>query len=94
MATKLFQNVGVNSVSGPWIKPDTDLFTVFAWGNFGGAKIRIQFSPDGIEWFDDPTDELWFYEKSIRTQRVSVGIHVRAAITDVNVSTNVSLWIF
>lgn len=94
MAQKLFTNISVDSNSGVWIKPDIDLFTVFVWGTFGGSTVTIQFSPDGDEWFSDPIGELIFTEKTIRTQYVSVGIHVRAVISDAGASTNLNVWVF
>jgi len=93
MAQKLFDQVAVNADSGSWIKPDTGILTVFAWGTFDGATIKIQFSPDGVEWFDDPTGELIFTNKILRTQYVSVGVHIRAVLSNVGGSTNASLWL-
>lgn len=93
MAQKLFDQVAVNSNSGSWIKPDMDLLTVYVWGTFNGATVKVQFSPDGTEWFDDPIGELVFTQKLIRTQKVSVGTHIRAVISDAGGSTNLSAWV-
>jgi len=93
MAQKLFQGVAINATSGSWVKPDMDLLTVFAWGVFNGAQVKIEFSPDGEEWFEDPIGELTFDAKAIRTQRVSVGVHIRAVITSAGASTNLNLWV-
>ena len=93
MAQRLFSNAQTNITSGSFIKQDIDLMSVFAWGVFDGASISLQFSPDGVEWFDDPTAELVFTEKTIRTQRVTVGAHVRAVITGAGASTNVTLMV-
>jgi len=93
MAQRLFDNVAINATSGSWVKPDTDLLSVFVWGVFDSAVAKIQFSPDGVEWFDDPTFELQFTTKGIKTQAVSVGVHIRAVISNAGSATNLSVWI-
>ena len=94
MAQKLFTDVSINSNSGSFVKPDIDLMTVFAWGTFDGATVKIQFSPDGEEWFDDPIGELNFTSKALRTQRVTAGVHIRATISNAGGSNNLSVWAF
>jgi hypothetical protein len=47
-----------------------------------------------LEWFDDKTGESSFSSKDIRYINLSAGIHVRASITNVGPSTNVSLVAF
>ncbi len=93
MAQRLFDNVAIDAASGSWIKPDMAVMSVFVWGVFDGAVVKIQFSPDGETWFDDPTFELQFTAKAIKTQDVSVGVHIRATISSAGASTNLTVWI-
>lgn len=94
MAQAFMTNIAVNHETGSWIKPDTGIMTVFVWGTFGGATIKIQFSPDGEKWFDDPIGELNFTQETIRTQQVSVGIHIRAVLSNAGASTNLNCMVF
>jgi hypothetical protein len=93
MAQRLFTNVAIESTSGSFIKPDLAQMTAFAWGTFDGARIRLQFSPDGLTWFDDPTQEVVFTERTLRRVNVSVGVHVRAVLDRVGGSTNINFWV-
>jgi len=36
--------------------------TVYVWGTFGGATVKVQVSPDQVEWFD--VDALTFASKA------------------------------
>jgi hypothetical protein len=33
------------------VRPRNPL-TVYVWGTFGGATVKVQVSPDGANWFD------------------------------------------
>jgi len=93
MASRLFTNAAIAANSGQYIKPDLAQVTVFAWGTFDGARLRLQFSPDGEVWFEDTTQEVTFTEKGLRRINVSVGVHVRGVLDKVGSSTNVNLWV-
>ena len=52
--------------------------TVYCWGTFGGATVKVQLSPDGQEWFD--IDELTFTAKGA-VNAVFVGSLLRGVIS-------------
>lgn len=64
------------------------LQTVFAWGNFAGAFVVLQGSPDGQEWFDLTS----FTAKGV----IGIGLNVRylrAQLGNAGSSTSVSLMV-
>ena len=52
--------------------------TVYCWGTFGGATVKLQMSPDGSEWFD--VEDLTFAAKTA-VNAVFVGSMIRGVIS-------------
>lgn len=62
------------------------LQTIFVWGVFDGATVRLQGSPDGNEWFDLAN----FNAKEV----LGIGLNVRflrASVTNAGATTNLNL---
>jgi hypothetical protein len=72
--------------------PDSVQKTFFCWGTFAEAAVYIEYSPDGVEWFRDKTEESKFIEKDLRTLKFAPGVHIRAAIVGATASTLLNLW--
>jgi hypothetical protein len=62
------------------------LHSLFCYGVFDGAVVRVQGSPDGTEWFDIAS----FMAKSTLTLYLSL-THLRAIVCGVGKQTCVSL---
>jgi hypothetical protein len=56
---RIFDGETTNTTSAAM--PGQATRTVYCWGTFGGATVKVQISPDREEWFDVP--ELTFTEK-------------------------------
>ena len=62
------------------------LQTVFVWGDFDGASVSLQGSPDGAEWFE----LAGFTAKEV----LGIGLNVRylrAQVSEAGASTNLFL---
>jgi hypothetical protein len=96
MALKLL-DANAGTIGGTYntngvLNPDSVQKTFFCWGSFADAVVYIEYSPDGIEWFRDKTEESRFTEKDLRTLKFAPGVHVRAAIVGATASTLLNLW--
>lgn len=98
MAIKLLDaqagTIGGTYNSNETINQDAMQRTFFCWGTFGDARVEIEYSPDGINWFRDKTEESTFRESDLRTLRFAAGVHYRAAIVGASVTTLLNLWVF
>ncbi len=65
------------------------LQTVFCWGTFDSATVKVQLSPDGSEWFD--LDDLTFTAKSVMNFKTQAGVQYRATLSSAGGSTSVNL---
>lgn len=99
MAQTLFTNesgtVGALTASGSFLKADTAILTVFVWGTFDGARVRLQTSPDaGTTWFDDRTKEMEFTFRDARNFNVAPGVQLRAVLDQAGTSTSLSMIVY
>ncbi|MCP4992864.1 MAG: hypothetical protein GY934_03615 [Gammaproteobacteria bacterium] len=67
------------------------LKTVFCWGTFDSATVKVQLSPDGSEWFD--LDDLTFTAKGVVNFMTQIGVQYRANLSSAGGSTSVNLGI-
>jgi len=98
MASKLLESqpgtIGGTYNSSDVINYDAMQRTFFCWGTFGEAIVYIEYSPDGVKWFRDKTEESTFLSEDLRTMRFAAGVHFRAAIVGATASTSINLWVF
>jgi hypothetical protein len=98
MATKLFiAQFGVTGdtvYSGAMLNVDGSQRTIFCWGTFGRGSVYVEYSPDGINWFRDRTDESTFWENDLRTLRPAAGIWIRGAFVNPLDPSSINLWVF
>lgn len=59
---KIFDSETTNATSAAASTSNASL-TVYCWGTFGGATVKLQVTPDGSEWFD--VDDLTFTSKGV-----------------------------
>jgi hypothetical protein len=82
---QIFQNVTSNSTSASQ-ENYSYLQTVYCYGDFAGANVILQGSPNGAEWFDLVT----FTAKEV----IGIGLSVRflrGVVSGATASTNVTL---
>ncbi len=65
------------------------LKTVFCWGTFDSATVKVQLSPDGLEWFD--FSDLTFTAKAAMNFKTQIGVQYRANLSSAGGSTSVNL---
>jgi len=98
MAVELLESqagsLGGTYVSNGTINQDAMQRTFFCWGTFDDARVEIEYSPDGTNWFRDKTEESTFRESDLRTIRFAAGVHFRAAIVGASSTTLLNLWVF
>lgn len=98
MAIKLLESqagtVGGTYNSNETINQDAMQRTFFCWGIFAEARVEIEYSPDGVEWFRDKNGESTFRENDLRTLRFAAGVHYRAALVGATATTLLNLWVF
>ena len=49
----IFKSETANVAGSGTVKAYKARHTMFAWGTFGGATVKVQLSPNGVDWFDD-----------------------------------------
>lgn len=74
---RLFSAEATNTSSGA-MRAHRERHTVFAWGTWGGATAKIQFSPDGVQWFDGAS--LSFTANGYATFEVARDTRIRGNI--------------
>lgn len=62
------------------------LQSVYCWGNFDGATVSLEASPDGTEWFS----VLSFTQKGIKGMGIKARF-LRGSVSSAGAATNVNL---
>lgn len=75
---RIFKDETTNATS-PASSAFNGQHTVFCWGTFGGATVKIQLSFDGAEWFD--VDDLTFTAKTVINAYLGKDVQVRGVIS-------------
>ena len=99
MAHKLLESQrgapGSRYVSGVAQNNDAQIRTIFCWGTFGEATVRLEYGPSAEgPWFVDETDESTFVENDMRTIQFGASLFMRAVIDGATTGTNVTLIVF
>ncbi len=85
---KLLENA-TKAISGqPYIFTG-GLATVYCWGNFGGATVKLRVSPDSTNWFD--VDGFTFTEAPNPKNLNLAECWMKGEISDGDGETNVNL---
>ena len=60
-------------------------YTVFAYGTFGGATVKVQVSPDGVTFFD--LTDLTFTANGCSNVTLAAGSYIRANLSSVGTTS-------
>lgn len=71
---------------------DRALKTIFVWGTFDGASVKVEVSANGIDWVDATNDSgavLTFTAKGVSNINVH-GAHIRFNVSSAGASTSLN----
>ena len=75
----LFDGQAADGQSTKVVKNLADLVTVFCWGTFNGVTVKLQISPDKINWFD--LTDATFTAKGTINVRIPPNVYYRGDVS-------------
>jgi len=78
MSYRVFNGETTNTTS-PTVRSFKSRHTIFCWGTFGSATVKVQLSAEGTEWFDEAA--ITFTAKGYASIELATDTKMRAVIS-------------